>query len=656
MAVDRSDIDHNHSFHTVGDVQFYIEPEFLTLEEIQHELKIRQLNAEGDMRTASARLRAEILNEKRNPGAQKIISVGQSRNEFEVVNRSITKLRVYMDEVTLDPVSHTRFMSVWLHMMGRLNRIQDPSMSQVIYSVNQELEGIYNAFLNRIRTLLRFRQRNTQHSNNVDTNLVVESDNNAQVTKTIATTESNPPQMVVSTEQGGLSENLAGRGDSTAVQGDQLRLSEAFTPVGNIRIDSISRNNNQDGTALNPLANEFFGDFRSSIATNPNLSGPFREFSEDMEQYQNALAEDNFGNLRRNSFPAQFGHGVRPSNTFSNVQNNQVRNNTYEVPREQRVNESATHVQMFERMANAIADLTSNINRMSQQQEALNQSLSTNMRELSLRMDRMSSNNGNQNHAPAQVVGGGRNIDSRPIHQPINDAGANSAQGGRYDRQTVPVHKWGWKFSADKNAKEAEKRELTAFLRKVEVFREAERLTYEDIHRKFHFLVEGSVYDWYMRYKNTFTNWQQLVEGMKRQYTTPLTAFHKIAALNERRQKREENTMDYIASIQHEFDELGMSNEQEKIAIIQNGLRENLRNVAMSQQWHSVQQMDLHLRTVEVADELRRETDLKARRGTFVPRKNVHAIESKEGVENIEDSPESIGSEENDGSGTENNE
>lgn len=132
MAVDRSDIDHNHSFHTVGDVQFYIEPEFLTLEEIQHELKIRQLNAEGDMRTASARLRAEILNEKRNPGAQKIISVGQSRNEFEVVNRSITKLRVYMDEVTLDPVSHTRFMSVWLHMMGRLNRIQDPSMSQVI--------------------------------------------------------------------------------------------------------------------------------------------------------------------------------------------------------------------------------------------------------------------------------------------------------------------------------------------------------------------------------------------------------------------------------------------------------------------------------------------------------------------------------------------
>lgn len=60
---------------------------------------------------------------------------------------------------------------------------------------------------------------------------------------------------------------------------------------------------------------------------------------------------------------------------------------------------------------------------------------------------------------------------------------------GRYDRQTVPVHKWGWKFSADRNAKEAEKRELTAFLRKVEVFRGAERSTYEDIHRKFHFLV-----------------------------------------------------------------------------------------------------------------------------------------------------------------------
>lgn len=172
-----------------------------------------------------------------------------------------------------------------------------------------------------------------------------------------------------------------------------------------------------------------FVDFRSSIATNPNLSGPFQEFSEDMEQYQNALAEDNFGNLRRNSFPTQFGHEVRPSNTFSNVQNNQVRNNTYEVPREQPSNEPFTQVQMFERMANAIVDLTTNINRMSQQQEALNQSLSANMRELSLRMDRMSNNNDNQNPASAQVVGGGRNIDSRPIHQPINDVRANSPQG-----------------------------------------------------------------------------------------------------------------------------------------------------------------------------------------------------------------------------------
>lgn len=198
-------------------------------------------------------------------------------------------------------------------------------------------------------------------------------------------------------------------------------------------------------------------------------------------------------------------------------------------------------------------------------------------------------------------------------------------------RQSVPIHKWGWKFSANKSAKEAEKRDLAAFFKKLELFRSSEGLTYEDIHKKFHFLVEGSVYEWYMQYRSSFANWQQLVDGLRKQFTTPLTTFHKFAALNERRQKKEESAMDYIASVQREFDELSIENEQEKIAIIQNGLKDQLRLVAMSQRWETVQQMDLHLRTVEVADELRRETDLKARKPMFnYPKRGINACEMSE--------------------------
>ena len=91
--------------------------------------------------------------------------------------------------------------------------------------------------------------------------------------------------------------------------------------------------------------------------------------------------------------------------------------------------------------------------------------------------------------------------------------------------------------------------------------------------------------------------------------------------------------MTYIAAVQREFNELGVYNEHEKIPIIRNGLNDRLRDIAMTQPWASVQEMDLHLRTVEAADELRRESEVKPIKKMFFPRRSVSVVETNDSVE-----------------------
>lgn len=103
--------------------------------------------------------------------------------------------------------------------------------------------------------------------------------------------------------------------------------------------------------------------------------------------------------------------------------------------------------------------------------------------------------------------------------------------------------------------------------------------------------------------------------------------------------------MTYIAAIQPEFDALGMYSEKEKISIVQNGLNDRLRDVAMAHSWNTVQDMDLHLRTVEVVDELRKETESKTMKKPFFPRRVVNVV----GTDETNESNENECSNESDG-------
>lgn len=66
-----------------------------------------------------------------------------------------------------------------------------------------------------------------------------------------------------------------------------------------------------------------------------------------------------------------------------------------------------------------------------------------------------------------------------------------------------------------------------------------------------------------MQYRLAFRNWAQLQQGLRQQFETPLKFFHEQAILQERRQKKDETTMDYIADMTRLFDELRIDSETE---------------------------------------------------------------------------------------------
>lgn len=116
--------------------------------------------------------------------------------------------------------------------------------------------------------------------------------------------------------------------------------------------------------------------------------------------------------------------------------------------------------------------------------------------------------------------------------------------------------------------------------------------------------MRGGALDWYTQYRNEFLHWNDLKAGFLKQYTTPLSKFVTAAKLASRKQQKTETASDYIASIIRDFDEMEVHDEEERIAIVQNGLLPDLRSRAMSRDWQSVQEMSVWLRKTETADKL----------------------------------------------------
>lgn len=186
----------------------------------------------------------------------------------------------------------------------------------------------------------------------------------------------------------------------------------------------------------------------------------------------------------------------------------------------------------------------------------------------------------------------------------MNDGHSGRANNHADNFKRVPIHKWNFYFTANSKASVPEEKDPRAFLKRLEIFRDAEDVTYAEIFQKFHYLLKGNALDWFTQYRREFNDWNELRAGFLKQYTTPLSKFVTAAKLASRRQQKHESATDYISSIVRSFDEMEVNDEQERVSIIQNGLLPDLRNRAMSRDWASVQEMSIWLRKTELADKL----------------------------------------------------
>lgn len=751
MALNRTPPNTNRP--TTLDRRFNIEPEHLDPLEVQYELRLRGEAIPNDLRVASLTLRQLLANERRCPESKPTQMMGVPSQELEYCNGQGDRLQDLLDQITSDPVTHDRFMTPFIHISERLNRIVDlpggHNLSMAVPQLNERLDEYYNEFLNRVRSAIRSRTgtipRNVQTTNKAQQVQVptTRSRQDGRRTPDYETIYRLPTRD--DTQQQAAPQAVSIISAPTQLQGDpQAQPTQLQAPISDkeqtqpttnafdiflrsmqpqsaipiVRVDdSVASNRqefhmpsptrrisvNQIHTSNLPQQNEAI-ELRTDSANewaennyvnrpqtqlsatqlpnhNARLSQQFQPLREriltpipqrmdDAQWHAANIPSQNNGPVGSQEYRATYGqhqlplrpdtietHANRvqhlPNPTQSafvvnqphqnrlNVVPNQVQANNIRTERAYNGSEISllSHIDQLCRAVQELAAKTAQVDERTRILENANHPIRTvppsNQGVQPTTMYQrptyetqdpilLNTRSDQQLLSPA--------MQSMPFNQRYETNFTNSGyRSANLARKTGnPIHKWNWKFSADKNAKSPEQRDVVAFLKKIELYSQAEQVSYDEIFEKFHYLVDGCVYEWYIQHRLRFQNWQQLKEGLMMQFRTPLTYFMKVAALAKRRQQANESSMDYIASIQREFDEMGVYDEQEKVSIIQNGLNDRLRHVAMAHTWNSVQAMDLHLRTVESADELRKQTEVATVRKPFFPRRNVSAIEIDE--------------------------
>lgn len=123
MAVQHSIGGAQASFRTVDDIVFTIEPEYLNDDELDHELRIRTLPVSGDRRDKTKRIRDAIKNEDENQGAFGFAIVGTPTTELNYAQGAIERLQYFLESVNRETETQQRFMSIFIHVEGRLKRV-----------------------------------------------------------------------------------------------------------------------------------------------------------------------------------------------------------------------------------------------------------------------------------------------------------------------------------------------------------------------------------------------------------------------------------------------------------------------------------------------------------------------------------------------------
>lgn len=642
------------SFDQVGENNFFINPEHLNGDEIDYELRIRSEYFLGSRRELTAKLRNLIKEEQRELRTSPKTAYSFPSEELTVCEAKLVQLAALLEQVSDDPQTHYKFMSNYLHGEGRLNRIPKGdgalNVSARVFDLNERFSECYHAFVQKLQSFKKG-NRNRQdneieeaaggigngskgiESNGVFQQQEVQSKFPAVHSGTI------PKQVIGILEQQEIEQNVTPApmndfqllGNMLNVHQQEHRLSEHFGLHGN-QITPIPPNASQTHFQF-PSTNRGGNQHPLTSSRNNN----------DFER----IPPEDFGLDRRNSMPSLYEQRRRahlmndgqvdnvhdqpnspanpnrngvPSNSDNGHGQATLRPDTAPFARNSR-NES--------QLESAVVEIASAIGQMMNQMTAINS-----------RLNEIDNRNRTYTVPNQRQVPITHNSPYRPQPEQFPSRGMNrnhTAEQLSNNVRRVPMHKWDLRFTANEKSDIPEEKDARAFLKRLEIFRDAEGVAYDEIFLKFHYLLKGHALTWFSQYRHEFRNWSDLKAGFLKQYTTPLTKFMTAAKLANRKQKVNETASDYIADIIRDFDSMEVFDEEERISIVQNGLVPELRNRAMSREWHSVQEMSIWLRKTEAADKLYGNVTQQPpvfRR--FIPKRPTMAFTSN----NIEDSQE----------------
>lgn len=640
----RSLINSSIQTHDIG--EFIIQPEFLDEEELAYEMRIRRLFLGGNRREQCTRLRECINREKGGVHAIPLTGYSVPSEEIDLCKSKLTQIEQMLEQVTNETPTQNRFMTKYLHVESRLNRIPSQNtivnMTQEIASTNQALSNLFNTFIARVRDY-RMRRRLDNNPPRIEDVFSDDENNGAgggQDKGERVTVEPNlrlehvhPPlgQVEQSDIIGGnvipptLQDNdgTYDNGQLLSIDGDQRQdgmNGEEIVVVNNNRRESQVQNrqtndfellgqvlrqnavpareselfglhgNNMVPNALNQFANgQIMTSSRVNEYVDPRFSMVFGEnrissmpplprYPNVMPQYQANRTQQNRDYNREFIPPRSHPHDVRFSGT----------ERSYHAPQQQQ--------DVLHQVLSAIHTLTDRVETISQRVDDVE------VRNHTYTVDRNVQTPNSQFLPEQEPV-------AASVHSyrvPQRDFRANAPNNNFHNKPThrVPINKWNLYFTANQKSDIPEEKDVRAFLKRLEVFRTAEGMSEQDVYQRFTYLLKGTALDWYTRNISNFRNWLELKAGLEKQYTNRLNKFVAAAQLASKRQEKGQSASDYIASIIRDFDTMEITDEEEKISIIQNGLLPGLRGRAMSRDWNSVQELEIWLRKAEIADKL----------------------------------------------------
>lgn len=682
--------------------EYFIHPEYLDEEELQYELRIRHELVQGNRRDLSARLRKVIKEEQRNEREVPLTCYSAPSLEIDLCKSKVPQLKTILSAVDKDFESQNRYMTKHLHVEGRLNRIPkvgaNMDTSHVIFSVNEMLSECYHEFCAKIRGFKKPKSTQTADkqpmNDNNDLGLSIAVGGSEKVT--IEDVESD--KELKNDELKSTGAKVTGTKPKNRVQievnqpknlppneyDELFRLPKTHTEKQMNSFDLLNKLLHREEESQ-PRLSDYFRPPMTPIYPNhlesefnlPNKNpviAPQALTSSRVNNGANVYPPECFGQDRRSSMPPLSKQPHKSSHTHAN--NNRTHyasqfepstgsiqpiahdnigqdfnGQTPSTERQTSQNTSAIETAIIE-MATAIGKLVDQVDTLNHRvginEAQQQQTYTVNTPCPTYTVNSPYQNTNSRAMPPPLAASNFIQPSSHTNAQRPQRVNNNSLPDHRVENvRRVPINKWDCRFTADERSSIPEEKDARAFLKRLEIFRDAEDMSYEELFRKFHYLLKGNALNWYTQYRYEFSNWNELKAGFLKQYTTPLTKFMTAAKLASRRQQKDETATEYIASIIRDFDSMQLFDEEERISVVQNGLLPDLRSRAMSRVWTSVQEMSIWLRQTETADKLYEnpsQTQPFVRK--FIPRRQTMVVSTQLEEQNgVEITEEKVGSE-----------